>query len=53
MTKFAVILENSPGVVLERRECEADSDDAIDDVATAVIESWVLSIGDTIKIVEA
>lgn len=58
MAKIVVILENSPGVVMERQEIEViddpeiggpDSDD-VNDRASAMIEGWMLSVGDTIKI---
>lgn len=60
--KFDVILENAPGCELSRERCEVkrvhrnmgefDVSDQVDKLATAVIEGWVLSLGDTITIVE-
>lgn len=55
-TKFAVILEGQGGE-LDRNtytipaDC-ADPDQYVDDVATACVDGWILSIGDTVRIVE-
>lgn len=53
--KFAVVLENIGGV-LDRKEFVVpddhdDPDDFVDEQATNTIDGWVLSVGDTIKIV--
>lgn len=52
--KIAVILENSGGEV-DRKEisvAEPPDDDTIDVEIGSAIESWLLSVGDTIRIVE-
>lgn len=58
--KIAIILENSPGVVLAREEVEIEDEpdggyagDAVDDAVSKVFDSWTFSVGDTIKIREA
>jgi hypothetical protein len=50
--KVAVILENTGGE-LDRQEFEvAEGDaDAVNDKASAIVEGWILSAGDTIRIV--
>jgi hypothetical protein len=50
--RVAVILENAPDCELERQVVEVADDDAVDDAVSSVIEGWVLSVGDTIRIVE-
>lgn len=51
--KIAVILENAPDCELERRVLEVrDDEDSIDIAVSDVIDSWTLSVGDTIKIRE-
>jgi hypothetical protein len=55
--KIAIILENAPDCELAREVVEIpdDSDDigaAVDDAATKAIDGWLLSIGDTVRIVE-
>ena len=57
--KFRVILENPGGelaneeVVIEQSDIEgADVDDAVDKAAAEVIDGFVLSVGDVIRIVE-
>lgn len=49
---IAVVLENAKGEQLEREVTQAEADD-VDTAAQDVIAGWVLSVGDTIKIVEA
>ncbi|HZF28713.1 MAG TPA: hypothetical protein VE907_06330 [Gammaproteobacteria bacterium] len=55
--KIAVILENAPDVEFCREEFEVaddheDFNDAVDEAATKIVEGWILSVGDRIKIVE-
>jgi hypothetical protein len=55
--KVAVILENAPNCTLEREEFEipADCEDEggyVDEIASGIIEGWILTAGDTIRIVE-
>jgi hypothetical protein len=56
--RIAVVLEG-PGGELDREELtldaaayENDPDQAVNDAVGRVIEGWLLSIGDTIRIVE-
>ena len=50
--KVAVILENAPDCELERVVIEIGDDDEVDNAISNVIEGWMLSVGDTIRIVE-
>ncbi len=51
--KIHITLENAPGSVLAEDTIDVPADaDQIDDAVSDVIESWVLSVGDTIKIRE-
>lgn len=56
--KVAVILENSAGVLdreeftLDAAAYEDDPDQTLNDAIQPTIEGWLLSIGDTIRIVE-
>lgn len=57
MAKYAVLLLNSAGEI-DRHEFSIapdhpDVDEAVNIEASSAIESWILSVGDTIKIVEA
>lgn len=54
--KIAVVLENSAGE-LDRSEFEANEDredfeEVVDDAITQILEGWIFSVGDTVKIVE-
>lgn len=54
MAKYHVILENMPGSQLDHADFEVDENgpDDFSDQAKAIIAEWVLSPGDTIRIVE-
>jgi hypothetical protein len=53
---FKVTLANAGGELdsktFEFEGCSVDADDFVDDMASALIETWILSIGDTITIRE-
>jgi hypothetical protein len=52
--KIVMILENSAQCELDRQVIDVpDGDDLVDVAAQSVIEGWTLSVGDTIRIVEA
>lgn len=55
VARIAVILENAQDCELDRTVLnlspEAD-EDLIDDAVSDVVDSWILSVGDTIKIRE-
>lgn len=50
--KIAVILENAPDCELERQMVDVADEDGIDDAVSQIIEGWMLSVGDTIRIVQ-
>lgn len=47
-----VILENAPGSVLASERISCHDESAVDDMVSNVLEGWILSVGDTIRIVE-
>lgn len=53
MPKIKVVLSGAGGV-LDRQVIDVPNDaDAIDDAVSNVIEGWTLSVGDTIRIIDA
>lgn len=54
MSKIVAILFNGPGSELDRCpvEFKADMSDDMSDAIHDAIAGWILSVGDTIKIVE-
>ena len=51
--KAIVILENAPDCELERAVVEGEDSEAISHAIQDVIDAWILSPGDVIRIVEA
>lgn len=50
--KVRISLENAPDCELAHQEIFIDDTVDVDDAVSSVIDSWVLSVGDTIKIRE-
>lgn len=50
--KVAVILENAPDCELDRAQFDLEDDNDLNAAIKGVIDSWVLTVGDTIRIVE-